>query len=190
MSPGRAALISLYRSALRRVDPRAMVTERVAVRGSSLIAAGDGEPVRIDLDRYGEVRLIGVGKAAAAMGRGVEELLGERLTGGVAVTKLGHAGAGLRRARLLEAEHPVPGELSAAAGRAIADECRRAGADTLMIGVISGGGSALLTAPAEGLTLSDKQHTTRLLLAAGATIGEVTACASTCRRSRGAAWRN
>ena len=173
MSPNRAALVALYDAALRRVDPYEMVTGRVTVEGGCLTASDDGAPVRIDLDRFREVRLIGVGKAAAAMGRGVEALLGERLTGGVVVTKLGHAGAGLRRARLLEAEHPVPGELSAAAGRAIAAECRRASADTLLIGVISGGGSALLTAPASGLTLADKQDTTRLLLAAGATIGEV-----------------
>ena len=173
MSPNRTALVALYDAALQRVDPRAMVTGRLTVEGNTLVAAGDGDPLRIDLDSYREVRLIGVGKAAAAMGGGVEEVLGERLTGGVAVTKLGHAGDGLRLARLLEAEHPVPGKLSAAAGRALADECRRAGADTLLIGVISGGGSALLTAPAEGLTLADKQETTRLLLAAGAAIGEV-----------------
>ena len=173
MSPNRAALVALYDAAVRRVDPRDMVTERVTVEGSLLVVAGDGEPVRIDLDRFREVRLIGVGKAAVAMGRGVEEVLGARLTGGVVVTKLGHAGYGLRRARLLEAEHPIPGELSTAAGRAIAGECRRAGADTLLVGVISGGGSALLTAPAEGLTLADKQEATRLLLAAGAAIGEV-----------------
>ena len=173
MSPNRAALVALYEAALRRVDPHKMVTGQVTVEGNVLAASGDGERVRIDLDRFREVRLVGVGKAAAAMGRGVEALLGARLTGGVVVTKLGHSGAGLRRAQLLEAEHPVPGESSAAAGRAIAEECRRAGADTLLIGVISGGGSALLTAPADGLTLADKQHATRLLLAAGATIGEV-----------------
>lgn len=173
MNANRARLVAWYDAGLRRVDPQAMVTERVAVEDSALVASGDGDPVRIDLDRFREVRMIGVGKAAAAMGRGIEALLGERLTGGVVVTKIGHAGAGLRRARLLEAEHPVPGELSAAAGRAIAEECRRAGTDTLLVGVISGGGSALLTAPAEGLTLADKQETTRLLLAAGATIGDV-----------------
>ena len=173
MSPNRAALVSLYDAAVRRVDPRAMVSDRLTLAGNTLVAAGDGDPLRIDLERFREVRLIGVGKAAAAMGRGVEEVLGDRVTGGLAVTKLGHAGTGLRRARLLEAEHPVPGELSAAAGRAIAEECQRATADTLLIGVISGGGSALLTAPADGLTLADKQETTRLLLAAGATIGEV-----------------
>ena len=173
MTSNRASLVALYDAALRRVDPHAMVTGRLTVEGSTLVAAGDGDPLRIDLDRFREARLIGVGKAAAPMGSAVEEVLGERLTGGVAVTKLGHAGAGLRRARLLEAEHPVPGALSAAAGRAIADECRRAAADTLLVGVISGGGSALLTAPADGLTLADKQDTTRLLLAAGATISEV-----------------
>ena len=173
MNANRARLVALYDAALRRVDPHAMVTDRIAVDGNTLVAAGDGDALRIDLDRFEEVRLIGVGKAAAAMGAGVEAVLGARLAGGVVVTKIGHTGAGLRRARLLEAEHPVPGELSAAAGRAVADECRRAAADTLLVGVISGGGSALLTAPAAGLTLADKQDTTRLLLAAGATIGEV-----------------
>ena len=175
MTPSRAALVALYDAALRRVDPQAMVDARLSVRGNTLTAASEGQPLQLDLGRFREVRLIGVGKAAATMGRGVEAVLGERLTGGVVVTKQGHAGAGLRRVRLLEADHPVPGELSAAAGRAVAAECRRAAADTLLVSVISGGGSALLTAPAEGLTLADKQETTRLLLSAGATIGELNA---------------
>ena len=169
----RAALAALYEAALRRVDPEAMVVDQLTLDGSTLTAGGEGGPVELDLDRFREVRLIGVGKAAAAMGRGVEAVLGDRLTGGVVVTKVGHAGAGLRRARLLEADHPVPGELSVAAGRALAAECRRASTETLLMSVISGGGSALLTAPAAGLTLADKQETTRLLLAAGATIGEL-----------------
>ena len=173
MTPNRAALVALYDAALRRVDPEAMVADQLTLDGSTLVAAGDGGALRLDLDRFREVRLIGVGKAAAAMGRGVEAVLGERLTGGVVVTKLGHAGSGLRRGRLLEADHPVPGESSVAAGHALAAECRRAAADTLLVSVVSGGGSALLTAPAAGLTLADKQDTTRLLLAAGATIGEL-----------------
>ncbi len=173
MTPNRTTLVALYEAGLRRVDPQAMVVDQITVDGSTLTASGDGGPVRLDLDRFREVRLIGVGKASAAMGRGVEVVLGKRLAGGVVVTKLGHAGSGLRRARLLEADHPVPGGQSVAAGHALAAECRRAAADTLLVSVISGGGSALLTAPAEGLTLADKQETTRLLLSAGATIGEL-----------------
>ena len=83
----------------------------------------------------------------------------------------------LQRTRVLTAAHPVPDAASVAAGEAFAAECRRATGDTLLITVVSGGGSALLAAPYAGaghrLTLADKQETTRLLLASGATIGEL-----------------
>ena len=172
----RAALAALYAAGLRRVDPEAMIAARLGLRGETLTVNAGGGPLRVDLARFRELRLLGVGKAAGAMARGVEALLGERLAGGVAVTKRGHersAGGGLRRVRLLAAGHPVPDADSVAAGRTLAAECRRATADTLLINVVSGGGSALLAAPAAGVTLADKQETTRLLLAAGATIGEL-----------------
>ena len=172
----RAALVALFNAGVRRVDPQAMVAERLSLRGDILTVTADGGPLQVDLGRFRELRLLGVGKAAGAMARGIETLLGGRLAGGVAVTKRGHgshAGGGLRRVRLLEAGHPVPDSDSVAAGTALAAECRRATADTLLIGVVSGGGSALLAAPAPGLTLADKQETTRLLLAAGAAIGEL-----------------
>ena len=171
----RAALETCYAAGVRRVDPEAMVGARLRLQGDTLVVNADDGPLHIDLARFRELRLLGVGKAAAPMARGVEALLGDRLAGGVAVTRRGQvSGAGgLHRIRLLEAGHPVPDEGSAAAGRALAAECRRATADTLLIGVVSGGGSALLAAPAEGVTLADKQETTRLLLAAGATIGEL-----------------
>ena len=83
----------------------------------------------------------------------------------------------LQRTRVLTAAHPVPDAASVAAGEAFAAACRQATADTLLITVVSGGGSALLAAPYAGaghrLTLADKQETTRLLLASGATIGEL-----------------
>ena len=173
----RAALAGFFAAGVRRVDPEAMVAARLSLNGETLtVDAAGGRPLSIDLEQFRELRLLGVGKAAVAMARGVEALLGERIAGGVAVTKRGHepvAGGGLRRVRLLEAGHPVPDEGSVAAGRALAAECRQAGADTLLINVVSGGGSALLAAPAAGITLADKQETTRLLLAAGATIGEL-----------------
>ena len=171
----RRVLESCYAAGVRRVDPERMIAARLGLQGDTLVVNADDGPLRIDLAQFRELRLLGVGKAAAPMARAVEALLGERLAGGVAVTKRGHAGSGggLRRIRLLEAGHPVPDADSAAAGRALAAECRRATADTLLISVVSGGGSALLAAPADGVGLADKQETTRLLLAAGATIGEL-----------------
>lgn len=172
----RAALAAFFAAGVKRVDPEAMVAARLGLQGETLTVDAGGGPLSVDLERFRSLRLLAVGKAAGAMARGVEALLGERIGGGVAVTKRGHErrpGGGLRRIRLLEAGHPVPDRDSVAAGRALAAECRRAGADTLLISVLSGGGSALLAAPAAGVTLADKQETTRLLLAAGATIGEL-----------------
>ena len=122
MNANRAPLIALYDAALRRVDPHAMVTERLAVQDNSLIAAGDGDPVRIDLDRFREVRLIGVGKAGAAMGRGVEAVLGRP-----ACRRRGGDQAGPRRERVapcnaLGGGTPAPG--GAERGRRPGD-CRR-----------------------------------------------------------------
>ena len=171
----RADLEAFWAAGVSRVDPEKMVAARIRLQGDTLVVDGDDRPLRIDLAQFRELRLLGVGKAAAPMARAVEALLGDRLAGGVAVTKRGQvSGAGgLHRIRLLQAGHPVPDADSAAAGRALAVECRRATADTLLIGVVSGGGSALLAAPAAGVTLADKQETTRLLLAAGATIAEL-----------------
>lgn len=171
----RAALAAFFAAGVKRVDPEAMVAARLRLQGDTLVVDAGGGPLSVDLEQFRALRLLAVGKAAGAMARGVEALLGDRIAGGVAVTKRGHErpGGGLRRIRLLEAGHPVPDRDSVAAGRALAAECRDAGADTLLISVLSGGGSALLAAPAAGLTLADKQETTRLLLAAGATIGEM-----------------
>ena len=173
--PRRAALAAFFAAGVKRVDPEAMVAARLRLQGGTLVVDAGGGPLSVDLEQFRALRLLAVGKAAGAMARGVEALLGERIGGGVAVTKRGHErpGGGLRRIRLLEAGHPVPDRDSVAAGRALAAECRDAGADTLLISVLSGGGSALLAAPAAGVTLADKQETTRLLLAAGATIGEL-----------------
>ena len=192
--PGRGQLAALYAAAVARVEPAALVRERLRLDGDTLSVTTGGEPVRVDLRPFRAVRLLGVGKAAAAMAHGVEAVLGARLDAGLIVvprrpapsalsalpTAQAPAAPRLRRTRVLEAAHPVPDAASAAAGRAFAAECRRATADTLLITVVSGGGSALLAAPwaagagtGPGVTLAHKQETTRLLLAGGATIGEL-----------------
>ncbi len=124
-----------------------------------------------ELDR---VWVVGAGKASAQMALGVERLLGKRVAGGAVVVKYGH-GAPLKRVKLFEAGHPVPDEAGvagAAAVAAVADEAREG---DLVLALISGGASALMVSPAEGLALTDKQECTRLLLACGATIHEMNA---------------
>lgn len=116
--------------------------------------------------------VIGAGKAAAAMARAVEKFYGKRIEAGVIVTKYGHAGR-LKRIRCLEAAHPVPDEAGIFGARAIEDLAKSAGPKDLVLCLISGGASALLPAPVAGVSLAEKQQTTQLLLACGATIHEL-----------------
>ena len=106
------------------------------------------------------------------MAKAAENVLGNRIAAGLINVKDGHV-AKLRRIELNECGHPVPDERGADGARRIADIARNAGKDDIVICLISGGASALLPYPAEGITLEEKQATTRLLLACGATIHEI-----------------
>jgi len=119
----------------------------------------------------GQTLVIGAGKAAATMARALEDAWRGPLSG-VVVTRYGHA-VQCRHIDVLEAAHPVPDEAGLAAARRILESVRGLSADDLVICLISGGGSALLSLPLAGVTLVDKQHVGRALLASGATIGEI-----------------
>ena len=126
----------------------------------------------------GKIYVVGAGKACAAMARAVENALGDRIEAGLVIVKDGHAstgGAPLRRIELREASHPVPDEQGVAATAELLRLVQGAGADDLVVCLISGGGSALLTQPAEGITLADVQAATGLLLKSGASINELNA---------------
>lgn len=116
--------------------------------------------------------VIGAGKAAAAMARAVEDACGDQIEAGVIVTKYGHAQP-LRKILCREAAHPVPDAAGFTAAREVADLCRQATPRHTVICLISGGASALLPYPADGITLKEKQATTQLLLACGANIHEL-----------------
>ncbi len=172
----REVLERIYRAGLAPVRPDRLIRSGVTVTGRRLRVAGwDGQ---IDLDTVRRIVVIGAGKASASMALALEDLLGDRIAGGTIATKAGH-GEPLTRIDVIESGHPVPDEESQRAARAIARHCRDADAGTLVIGLISGGGSALLAAPLEtggdltGLDLDDKKRVTELLLACGATIQEM-----------------
>lgn len=118
----------------------------------------------------GMVRVIAIGKAATAMISGAREVLGERLAAALVVTKQGYRDVTLDRdARItqLEAEHPVPGPASLAAGQAILDFLARAPADTHWLFLISGGASSLVEVLPAGVSLDDYQRVNRWLLGSG-----------------------
>lgn len=119
----------------------------------------------------GRTLVVGAGKAAAAMAKTVEDMWAGPLEG-LVVTRERH-GLPLSRIECIEARHPVPDERGRAAAGRILEMVKGLGADDLVICLISGGGSALLTWPADGITMADKQALTRDLLRKSVPIGEI-----------------
>ncbi len=119
----------------------------------------------------GRTIVVGAGKAAASMAAAVEAAWEGPLEG-LVVTRYGH-GAPTRRIEVVEASHPVPDAAGERAALRILERVKGLGADDLVLCLISGGGSALLAAPAPGLTLDDKRAINRALLKSGADIAEM-----------------
>ena len=117
----------------------------------------------------GRTVVIGAGKASAQMAQAFEADWPGELSG-LVVTRYGY-GAACSRIEIVEAAHPVPDEAGFLAARRIMEKVSGLGPDDLVVALISGGGSALLPAPAGGLTLDDEQAINRALLASGAPIG-------------------
>jgi hydroxypyruvate reductase len=127
-----------------------------------------------EVPRTGRTVVVGAGKAAASMARALEDAWPADAPApeGVVVTRYDHA-VPLAHIDCVEAAHPVPDAAGREAAQRILDLAQGLGADDLLICLISGGGSALLALPAEGLTLEDKQAVSKALLKSGADIAEM-----------------
>ncbi len=150
----RAVLREIFDAAVASADPRRMLASHLP-------------PVPA-----GRVVVVGAGKSAAVMAQAVETAWPDVPLSGLVVTRYGHA-VPTRRIEVMESSHPVPDANSETAARRMLALVRGLAPDDLVLALISGGGSALLAAPAEGLTLADKQAVNRALLASGATISEM-----------------
>jgi len=128
-------------------------------------------PKRLPKLPKGRTVVVGAGKAAAAMAAAVEANWSGPLEG-LVVTRYGHS-ARCRYIEVIEAAHPVPDVAGREAARRILDKVKGLGPDDLVLCLLSGGGSALLALPAEGVTLENKQAINRALLRSGAHIGEM-----------------
>jgi hydroxypyruvate reductase len=149
----RAFLQSLFRAAIDAALPAKVV------------------PAHLPKPPRGRTIVLGAGKASAAMAKAVEDDWSGPLEG-LVVTRTGH-GVPCKRIEIVEASHPVPDTRGEDAARRILGLAKTAGPDDLVLCLISGGASALLALPAEGLTLADKQAVNRALLKSGADIGEM-----------------
>jgi len=160
--------ISIFQAGLAAVAPGVALAKFCRLDGDVLFM----DRVAYDLRQYGKIIVLGAGKAGAAMAKTVETMLGDHITQGVVTVKDGHLEE-LKRIKIQEASHPVPDTRGLDAARDIYRLAVRADRDTLVICLLSGGGSALLPLPVDGVSLEDKQESTRILLACGATIHEI-----------------
>ncbi|MDR3425612.1 MAG: glycerate kinase [Alphaproteobacteria bacterium] len=119
----------------------------------------------------GKTIVVGAGKAAASMAKAVEDHFGD-IDSGLVVTRYKH-GLPLKKIEVVEAGHPMPDDSGQRAAARILELAGTAGPDDLLLCLISGGGSALLSLPAQGLTMADMQAVTKGLLLSGANIGEI-----------------
>ena len=120
----------------------------------------------------GRLIVIGAGKASAAMARAVEDSLPSARLEGLVVTRYGYS-VQCRHIEIIEAAHPVPDQAGLIASQRMLDRVSNLTEDDLVLCLISGGGSSLLSLPAHGITLEDKQQVNRELLKSGAAISEM-----------------
>lgn len=149
----RAVLLAMFRAAIDAASPASRLAGHLPPRPK------------------GRIIVVGAGKAAAAMAAAVEAAWDGPLEG-LVITRYGH-GAPTRRIEVVEAAHPVPDASGRDAARRILDMVRGLTADDLVLALVSGGASALLAAPADGIDLADKQAINRALLKSGADIAEM-----------------
>ncbi|GBD96937.1 MAG TPA: glycerate kinase [Nitrospirae bacterium] len=174
MTKAKESVNKIFLEALRSVDPSLIVKDH-AKRIHSDFSGTD----------FKKLLVTGFGKASYQMAKAVEDVFDASLiTGGIVITKYGHAerqGAGgrghgtwdLKKIKVFEAGHPIPDENGIMATEEIIKLLQNTDEQTLVLCLISGGGSALFVSPYEGITLSEKQLITDLLLRAGADITEL-----------------
>ncbi len=164
----RQAAKDILAAGLHAADPGRLVTRHLRLDGRTLHVGG----IAHRFGRKGRRVVVSAGKAAAAMGRAAEEVLGDRMDEGIAIDSSAPAQPPARM-RLRVARHPLPDERGLAAASEVETLARGLTADDLLLMLISGGASALLPSPARGVTLEDKKVVTSLLQRSGAAIGEL-----------------
>ena len=172
---GRRLALDIAEHALRAVDPRHAVLSRLSVEAGRLRIDNDV----YDLDHFEHIYIVGGGKACYPQALAVEQLLGDRITSGFISVKKGQfvpfveRMGRLTRLRVSESAHPVPDETSLEAGREILAIADSAGAHDLVICLMSGGTSAQVIAPVDGVSVADKAEVNRLLVTSGAEVTEI-----------------
>jgi glycerate 2-kinase len=167
----RRVVLEIADRTLQRLDAYARIKS---------IAHLDGDSLHIgtrtwDLSKKRHVYLVGAGKACNAMASALDEILGRHLTKGIAIVKVAEEEDVFRNTDVYVGGHPLPDKTGHEASLKILELADNAGPDDLFIGVISGGSSALMSCPVDGISLQDEIDATDVLLKSGAGIYEINA---------------
>jgi len=165
-------LKQVYTAALEAASPYGALRQNLILSPSKKKLSIRSANISLDLSKYRRVFVAGAGKAVCPMARAIEDVIGWKISKGLVVTKSGHS-IPLKRIEVSEAGHPIPDTKGVKATQAIMDMAREASEDDLFIFLLTGGASALLSAPAEGISLKKKQRISWLLLKSGASINEI-----------------
>jgi len=171
----RQHAISIFTAGVAAADPFAAIKRCLAVVNGQLTITLDlQQPALKRTGHWQKIHVIAIGKAACAMAEAAQQIIPTELLAGPAVAITNYENvreiAGLD---VIGAGHPLPDAAGLAAAHKIAAKARAAQSGELVLVLVSGGGSALIPYPVDGITLSDKVTTTDLLLASGATINEI-----------------
>jgi glycerate 2-kinase len=164
----RELAIGIFLAAIDSVKPGNLIKRYVSLN-NNLLNIGK---LSFNLSDIRNIYVVGAGKASALMAQIIESILGDRISGGHIVTKYGH-GVELNYINITEAGHPVPDKNGIRATEEILSITDNAGKEDLVLCLISGGGSALLTDVPEGCSLDDLKSVTNTLLRVGADISEM-----------------
>lgn len=166
----RRLILGALEASLSAADPRVSMRKNVKLNGNDLSIVGN----RYSLNDFDSIRVIGAGKASGHMAEALFDILQDRITNGLVImpenlkTKLRTG-----KIKLWRASHPIPSQRGIRGVKQMLETVNNITERDLVICLISGGGSALMTLPYDGVSLADKQKITRDLLRSGATIQEI-----------------
>lgn len=168
LTPARETALACVDAGIAATQPRTLAANEIRLDAEDDTLHIQRETY--NLGAYDHVLVAGGGKAAGELARALEDILGDRITDGVIVT---NAPVETERIDVIEGRHPVPDECGVEGTKRLLELAANADEGTLLLTLITGGASALLPAPADGLSLEDLQSVTNDLLESGATIHEL-----------------
>ena len=166
----RRTIIDIVEHALSATDPYLATLKLVSLDGNTLSVGG----LHFDLSNRGRIYLLGAGKATFPVAKGLEEILGDRISDGLIIVKEGQEGT-LEKVRMRVASHPLPDERGFEAAKEMIALAEATQEGDIVFCAISGGSSALAPLPVPGVTVLEKRMINKLLLYSGASIREINA---------------